>query len=248
MPAEPFSAPWIRARFPDDAYVGYHARRYALALRLLSGLLHQAPEGRVLDVGPSALTALIAESTRRPVDSLGFGPNGETATGRHVHFDLNDAARPGCWPADLPAYGAIVLAEVLEHLHTSPTHVLSCLRGLLRPGGFLVLQTPNAAALHKRILLALGRNPFDLIAEHPHGPAHFREYTRRELVRYAARAQMEVRACLHASYFDYRFRYDRAAGGHRRRRWGWAVNAAQAILPPGLRRGITLVLARPPSA
>lgn len=224
--------------------MGYHARRYALALRLANEALADAPEGRVLDVGPSALTALLAERTGRAVDSLGFDHDGDTATGRHYRFDLNDAIRRETWRAGLPSYAAVVLGEVLEHLHTSPTHVLSFLRSLLRARGVLILQTPNAAALHKRVLLALGRNPFDLIAEHPHGPAHFREYTAGELRAYAARAGLHVQACLRPSYFDYRFRFDRASGCHRAWRWGSAVNAAQAILPPGLRRGITMVLMR----
>ena len=47
-------------------------------------------------------------------------------------------------------YDAIVFAEVLEHLHTSPTLVLQVLTSLLKPGRLLVVQTPNAVALPRQ--------------------------------------------------------------------------------------------------
>jgi hypothetical protein len=54
----------------------------------------------------------------------------------------------------------IVFAEVIEHLFTAPELVLAYLHELLVPRGQLLLQTPNAASLRKRLKLALGRNPF----------------------------------------------------------------------------------------
>ena len=50
-------------------------------------------------------------------------------------------------------YDVVVLAEVVEHLYTSLSIVLSWVAGWLRPPGFVVIKTPNGAALHKRLRL-----------------------------------------------------------------------------------------------
>ncbi|MDP9149663.1 MAG: hypothetical protein M3O36_06955 [Myxococcota bacterium] len=53
-----------------------------------------------------------------------------------------------------------MFAEVLEHLHTAPELVLAFLRRLLLPQGLLILQTPNAASLSKRIKTGDGGKSF----------------------------------------------------------------------------------------
>lgn len=242
------SAADIRNRFPEDWYVAYHAHRYALALRCLSaaGVGEPAGGGRegagvgVLDVGRSPLTTLLAETFRVRVDTLGFEEDAATEAGRHFRFDLNRAQERGDWRSDLPIYGAIVLAEVLEHLHTAPSRVLAMLRDRLAPGGVLLLQTPNAAAMHKRLLLLTGRHPYDRIAVNPLWPTHFREYTAKELAEDAASAGFVVERCIRTTYFDYGYRG--GPRGHRPTPGSRWVNHVYRVLPPSLQRGITMVL------
>ena len=83
--------------------------------------------------------------------------------------------------AGMPRYDLVVFAEVIEHLHTSPVHTLAFVRGLLADAGVLILQTPNAASLPKRLKLLAGRNPYELIRADGGNPGHFREYTLAEL-------------------------------------------------------------------
>jgi 2-polyprenyl-3-methyl-5-hydroxy-6-metoxy-1,4-benzoquinol methylase len=137
------------------------------------------------------------------------------------------------------------MAEVLEHVHTAPSLVLRFVASLLRPGGLLVLQTPNAVALGKRVGVLLGRNPYHLIREDPGVPGHFREYTRAELCRYLDGAGFAVEACHRRSYFD--LRHHRALRPGERARWPWYVKELlYRIAPPALRTGITVVARRPP--
>jgi hypothetical protein len=146
---------------------------------------HRARPVRLLDVGPGYATVALHRwlGHRVEIDTLGWWDDTlvppETVV-RHIDFDLNDAQSRDCWPDPTP-HDVVVLAEVLEHLHTAPRLVLSCLSTFLEPDGVLVVQTPNAASLRKRVKLAMGRHPYEMIRETPTDPGHFREYTGGEL-------------------------------------------------------------------
>ena len=82
------------------------------------------------------------------------------------------------------SFDVVLLTEVLEHLREYPARVLIEARRLLRPGGILLVTTPNAASIPQRVRLALGRSVYspldDWIFGLPHA-RHAREYTVREL-------------------------------------------------------------------
>lgn len=237
------SARAIAARYPGDHYVGFHAERFAFALEVAA---RQCPRPRLsLDVGPGPFTELLAEQTHTPVDTLGFPPDGpSTGGGRHIHFDINGlgtgAPRPEIGPYDL-----VVFSEVLEHLYTAPPIVLAWLRDLLAPSGVLLLQTPNAAALGRRVRLLLGRNPYDLINPDPMHPRHFREYTPRELTAFATEAGLDVVELVMGSYFDHTYESNQRTA-NRGKAVGIAQNALYRALPGSLRTGMTAVLRRSP--
>ena len=75
----------------------------------------------------------------------------------------------------------VVMGEVLEHLYTSPVHVFRFIASMLRPGGYLIVGTPNALAIQRRMELLVGRHPYETIRETRDNPGHFREYTAAEL-------------------------------------------------------------------
>ncbi|NEE21973.1 class I SAM-dependent methyltransferase, partial [Streptomyces sp. SID7499] len=53
---------------------------------------------------------------------------------------------------------AVLFSEILEHL-VDPDQALDELRRVLRPGGHLMLSTPNLAAWYNRALLLAGVQP-----------------------------------------------------------------------------------------
>jgi SAM-dependent methyltransferase len=229
-------------RAGDEGYFAYHAPRYAFLLDLL-GRQGAGPGSTLLDIGPSRLTELIREQLGITADSLGFGEDGDSrGGGRHFQFDLNQAQSPEDWRRDLPRYDFVVMAEVLEHLHTAPELVLAFVKSLLKDHGILILQTPNAASLSKRIKLLLGRNPYERIRTDLTNPGHFREYTRKELKALAADLGFRVEEQATSFYFDARFAH-RASGeaAGKRRVLGTAKNLIYPLLPAPLREGITLV-------
>lgn len=219
-------------------YLRFHSRRYAILLRVvrdIAAALAAAsgkPLERLLDVGPGLLTQFLRDSVPSvAIDSLGFAdPRFPCRAGdRHTEYDLTRVADAASWPR-AGRYDLIVMAEVLEHLPVAPLRVLELLSALLNAGGFLVIQTPNACSLPKRLRMLAGQNPFEMIRDAKGNPGHFREYTRRELARLAAATGLTVHASFTANYF----KRDTPASR--------IFQALEPVIPPGLRDGITMVL------
>lgn len=244
----------IRALHPEDLYLAYHAPRYALALDLAQRTIARwdaaERERVVLDVGESVCTRLLAESLARSmgaracVHTIDMRPDRTQPhlgpASRNFQVDLNSAAAP--LRSDIPRADLILFSEVLEHLHVAPQHVLRALRALMNPGAVLILQTPNALALHKRVAMLMGRHPYERIREDASCPGHVREHTLEELRDYARESGLRITHQIRASYFDYRYRLDPKTHRHQRTPNGALANAVYAWVPAPLRRGITLVL------
>lgn len=251
-PPEPAT---IRDLYRDDPYVAYQAPRFCMLLELLPKYIE--PKSRLLDVGRTMLTEMIAARFGRPVDSIGFEPEGEINGSHHYHFDLNDAQYPDRWLKGLPGYDLIVMAEVIEHLYTSPSLVLGFLKSLLNPGGHLIVQTPNGVSIGRRLKMLSGSNPFELIREDNTNPGHFREYTERELRDYGRKLGMKTAQCIHTHCIDMRYIYalksqtgrgrpavTRKTLMHRIHETG-LTNFLYRFLPPSLKSGLTIIYRNP---
>ena len=229
IPSPDFSA------LPGDEYLTFHKRRYAFLLETIRGELQGALDlhWRFLDVGPAFQTPLLrAAYPNAKVDTAGFVDRRFPARVGEAHFetDLNSADQP-----DITGYDLIVMAEVLEHLYAPPTQVLTRIRKWLKPGGLLILQTPNPVSLGKRIQLLGGHSPFEIIREHSTNPGHFCEYTVEDLSSVAKRAGFEVADLRLTNYFG--------PGGFKNQIYNWLCLA----LPGNLQDGITAVLRKPKS-
>jgi SAM-dependent methyltransferase len=213
-----------RPHNPDEqVYLRTHARRYAVLLELVEGF---APK-TILVVGPSYESVLLREAIPgATVDTLGWEDHRfpRVAGERHLQHDLNDPDYP-----DLDPHDVIVCAEVIEHLHVPAELVLRALAAGLAHDGHLVLQTPNATALPKRLRMVVGRNPYEPIRSQPGNPGHFHEYTVNELRDAFEAAGLELERLIAANYFDHGSRKNRA------------YRAVGPALPSRLREGITVV-------
>jgi SAM-dependent methyltransferase len=217
-------------------YLGFHVLRLGCGLRAVADCVARLPDAgrplRLLDIGPHFLTELLRRCYPDAVlNTLGHrSPRCYRAEygGEHLYFDLNDTQYPERCPA-FAEHDVVVMAEVIEHLYTAPELVLGYVRRLVKPGGFLVLQTPNAAVLHKRIALLRGSNPYQRIGLSRENPGHFREYTLNELRVYGGKAELDVDRWELEDYF-----------GARR---GWVGLLTR--WKKTFRQGITIVYRRP---
>lgn len=175
---------------------GYIADSFGRFLRTTA--LAKDLDGECLELGanPYFQTMCLQQCTRLKLTLANyFGPDyGETLT-QDLHywdptrgaevtqpmvsrlFNTEEEAFP--WPDD--SFDVVLFCEIVEHLLRDPVAVLHEVRRVLRPGGTLVMTTPNVARLENVMRLVEGANIYDLYSAYPYG-RHVREYTRHELV------------------------------------------------------------------
>jgi SAM-dependent methyltransferase len=94
-----------------------------------------------------------------------------------AHFNIEDAAFP--FPA--ASFDAVLFCEVIEHLQSDPVKVLLEIKRVLKPGGHLILTTPNVSRLENVARMLAGTNIYDPYSGYgPYG-RHNREYNKHEL-------------------------------------------------------------------
>jgi len=154
-------------------------------------------QGRMLEIGANPYFTTLLLRRFRPGLELElvnfFGPTAVDGTQDVVFqnfegveeraaFDfrnLNVEADVLPYPDD--HFDFVLFCEVLEHLTTDPLRALMELKRVLKPGGSMVLTTPNAVRLENVIAFIEGRNMYDPYSAYgPYG-RHNREYTRHEL-------------------------------------------------------------------
>jgi 2-polyprenyl-3-methyl-5-hydroxy-6-metoxy-1,4-benzoquinol methylase len=85
-----------------------------------------------------------------------------------------------------PAYDIVLFMSVIEHISDSPRFVLQTLYHCLKPGGLLIMDTPNLAHVANRRKLNRGESPYVAIDEQFYTCApfegHVREYTMNEVL------------------------------------------------------------------
>lgn len=154
----PLPAEAVLHEYYDGAYalVGHvgragaeqKARTYPGTAHVLALLARHAPEAHsVAEVG-CASGYLLWGLRERGYAVHGYevsAATSETAR-RELALDVTTAALP---PPGA-TYDAIVMRHVLEHV-LDPAATIACLRDALRPGGILVLATPNAASWAARV-------------------------------------------------------------------------------------------------
>lgn len=103
-------------------------------------------------------------------------------TGEIVDYDykqFNIEKDP--FPYEDDFFDVVLFCEIIEHLLSDPVHALTEIKRILKPGGVLVLTTPNVARLDNVRRIISGANLYDPYSDHgPYG-RHNREYTLQDL-------------------------------------------------------------------
>jgi len=105
---------------------------------------------------------------------------GEKKTERFVYKHFN--VESDDFPYEDQNFDLVIFAEIIEHLLNDPCKVLREIKRVLRPGGTLILTTPNVARLENVARMIAGENIYDPYSGYgPYG-RHNREYNVHELV------------------------------------------------------------------
>jgi SAM-dependent methyltransferase len=168
--------------------------------------------GRALELGanPYFLTWLLRRHTALDVELANFfGGRGEveqsvafrTADGTDHEWRLRSSlfnVEEDVFPYEDDSFDVVLFCEIVEHLLMDPLHALREINRVLRPGGALVMTTPNVARLGNALALVDGRNVQDRYSGYgPYG-RHNREYTRHELVHLLRFAGFDEEVCFTA--------------------------------------------------
>jgi hypothetical protein len=120
----------------------------------------------------------------------------------HITFNLNDSRLVDRWPISERKFDLVVFGETIEHLMVAPEYVMIFLSTLLTPNGILLVTTPNAVTLSKRLKFLCGWNPFEQIRLLGENPGHYREYTLDELVDIGRRCKLSVVYQRHVNFYN----------------------------------------------
>lgn len=188
--------------FPPEAQARGLARYYYEYLWILDEIMRALPGGvnglRVADVGCGA--GVLALALRRlgaevwVLDRFDeYDQDWDNHMGRTsdilarfeqqgLHVSRRDLLTEGL-PREWPEFDLMSCFAVIEHLPGAPRAVLEAMHARLRPGGWVVVTTPNLAWVRTRLRLLLGRSVHFPLATWWQTPffGHIREYTRVEL-------------------------------------------------------------------
>jgi glycosyltransferase involved in cell wall biosynthesis/SAM-dependent methyltransferase len=157
---------WVAPGPQHRTYVDAHLTRLEKTLGIIPP---GGPEDRILEMG---IYFQITPSLRKrlgygEVRGCYFGPAGTvehrivTAESGEVFecdVDLFDAER-GIFPYPDGHFSTVLCCELIEHLGHDPMHLMSEVNRILKPGGHVVLTTPNLISLRSLSAVLLGYHP-----------------------------------------------------------------------------------------
>lgn len=176
-------------------YVGEAIGRFLITVKMLPPALR--PGARLLELGanPYFITLLLKQYHRydltlanffgrddippRDVQTIQSARYDERYVFHYDHFNIEFAEFP--YPDG--SFDAVLLCEILEHLTEDPTHVLNEIHRVLRPGGHIIVTTPNMLRWEHLRDLALGKNIHDPYSGYGVYGRHNREYAPQEVIR-----------------------------------------------------------------
>jgi len=185
---------WAPVEDGSRAYVETHLTRLEKTLSITPP---GSPDDRVLEMGAylQITPALKQQLGYGEVRGCYYGSAGqrhhrEITSEKGEHFsceiDLFDAEKD-CFPYPAAHFTTVLCCELLEHLPTDPMHMMCEINRILKPGGHLVLTTPNIASLRALAGILQGFHPMlfpAYIRPNESGEAdarHAREYTAPEI-------------------------------------------------------------------
>jgi len=190
----------------EKAYVFHHRKRFFSLLNYLFPKIKK--EFRILDVGASPFS-FILKRIFPDVDlvTVDFTEDFKERCKKYrIKFVKHDLTK---FPFPFPDnyFDLIIFGEVLEHLLTNHSVVMSELERILNKGGTLIIQTPNAYSLNRRIDFLLGKEIFpnnQKIFDYQYaGKLHIFEYKISDLIKLIKDStRFKIIKISYATYYD----------------------------------------------
>ena len=189
-----------------EGYVRLHLNRLVRTIEIIPPA--DPAGGSVLEMGcyVQITPALERYLGYRQIRGCYYGPGGrsdfKTVYSRSGEsfscwVDLFDAEKD-LYPYPDAAFDTVLCCELIEHLYHDPMHMMSEINRILKPGGYLVLTTPNIAGARALQALLQGYHPglFHTYVVPKAGseadPRHNREYAPRDVRALMENSGLEV--------------------------------------------------------
>lgn len=199
--------------------------RYEYILRHLVDLTMIGPTPFLLDVGSHWMHLTMAASLSG-FNCYGFDLSFYTCEDMLLKRAVKYGIKLGCVdlaehqiPLSSQSFDIILFSEVLEHLPYSPIPILAEFRRILKPGGVLLLTTPNVFSSGNRLRMLTGLGNIYTELDHflagPSFSIHWREYTMSEVKRLIEQSGFDSTV---GKYFDANLNTKGAISGFVKRR------------------------------
>jgi len=173
-----------------DGYLGNSVERFRITMAMLPAL---GADAKILELGanPYFLTRLLRERGLTVTCANWFGEawadagdtsqtvteSGSATTYEFAHFNMERDR----FPFHDEAFDLVLFCEILEHLPVDPVHPLAEIHRVLKPGGLVLLTTPNAVRWDNVARMLRGDNVFGPLSAYGVYGRHNREYTQSEV-------------------------------------------------------------------
>jgi ubiquinone/menaquinone biosynthesis C-methylase UbiE len=150
-----------------DPYHAVHWRRYARSLEIT--LENITANTKLLEIGTSSVIPLVLQQLAPDVDVEVTDFNGDDPM-RALSLDINGNTRTvTAYCADLEfehiaaedaSFDTVLCFEVIEHMEVDPMALLAEINRVLKPGGTLLLTTPNICGSRSIAKILQGYDPY----------------------------------------------------------------------------------------
>ena len=169
------------------------AHRYKIALEYIKEECQESK--RICEIGPGGVIAYISRFSMANTNAI-VSPREDHWNEIFKEFNI----KLSTWDLNskldnielYESFDCIIFLETLEHLNRWPEKVIDDIHKLLKPGGVLLMSTPNLVRVSNRIRMLLGRPPSNPFKYSESGEHHVREFTLSELLEFLPKKKWEI--------------------------------------------------------
>ena len=155
----------------------YHSIRLEISRKIIKSFFKQNLDVKILDIAASTCVQankLKNEGYDVVASDIEFLPLQYGSKKYGINCLQLDASI--IFPFKDEQFEVVFMGELIEHLFNTTLLLSECLR-ILKPGGIIIITTPNLASLQDRILFLFGLSPRHVSADHEYLNLHIRPFT-----------------------------------------------------------------------